>query len=40
MNVLVDSSVWGDYFRGSENSGVLDLLMANILPLSLLKESA
>jgi len=27
MNVLVDSSVWIDYFRGSENTGTLDLLI-------------
>ena len=27
MTVLVDSSVWIDYFRGSENTGTLDLLI-------------
>lgn len=34
MEVIVDSSVWIDYFRGGENSSELDFLIDNNLVVS------
>jgi len=31
MDVLVDTSIWIDYFRGRENAKDLDLLIDNII---------
>ncbi len=45
MNILIDSSVWIDYFRGSDNSEILDsfidenILCTNYLILSELLPS-
>ena len=50
MNILVDSSVWNDYFRSGKNSGILDrfidqnvicindLILAELIPFLKIKR--